>query len=68
MHSKVEMMGYLTMYKSKNRYFCRKFVFFRGGRALRLNESHNHFIDDIDMATDRFIEYLNNQIFDYKFL
>jgi len=34
----------------------------------RSNITHNHFIDDIDKATDRFIEYLNNQIFDYKFL
>ena len=34
MHSKVEMMGYLTMYKSKNRYFGRKFLFFRGGGPL----------------------------------
>ena len=46
MHSKVEMMGYLTMYKSKNRYLCRKFHFFRGGRPLSTTEITKE-LDDV---------------------
>lgn len=37
-------------------------------KAGRSNVSHNQFIDNIDTATDEFVGYLGNQIFDYKFL
>lgn len=30
--------------------------------------THNQFIDDIDKATNQFVKFLNNQIFDYKLL
>lgn len=30
--------------------------------------SHNRFIDDIDKATDEFVDYLNNTTFNYSFL
>jgi len=36
-------------------------------KAGRTNVSHNTFIDDIDKATDKFIGFLNDTIFDYKF-
>ena len=34
----------------------------------RVNITHNHFIDDIDKATNKFVSFLNNQSFDYKFM
>jgi len=37
-------------------------------KAGREHESHNRFMGSIDKITDRFVEYLNNTIFDYKFL
>lgn len=33
----------------------------------RSNVTHNRFIEDIDKATDEFIDFLETQIFDYKF-
>jgi len=36
-------------------------------KAGRTNITHNHFIDDIDKATTKFIAFLNSQSFDYKF-
>ena len=35
MHSKVQIMGYLAMYKSQNWYFWRKLLFFDPGGALK---------------------------------
>ena len=37
MHSKVQIMGYLAMYKSQNWYFWRKLLFFDPGGALKKN-------------------------------
>lgn len=37
-------------------------------KAGREHESHNRFMGNIDKMTDRFIKYLNNTLFDYKFL
>jgi transposase len=37
-------------------------------KAGRTAVTHNHFIENIDKATDQFVQYLNNQTFDYKFL
>jgi len=37
-------------------------------KAGREHESHNRFMGNIDKMTDRFVDYLNNTIFDYKFL
>lgn len=37
-------------------------------KAGREYESHNRFMGNIDKMTDRFVDYLNNTIFDYKFL
>ena len=34
----------------------------------RSHVTHNAFIDNIDKATDQFIQFLNNEHFDYKFL
>jgi transposase len=34
----------------------------------RSNISHNEFIENIDLATDRFVKYLNETFFDYQFL
>ena len=36
MHSKVQIMGYLAMYKSQNWYFWRKLLFFTRGGPLRI--------------------------------
>ncbi len=33
----------------------------------RYNITHNNLIDNIDKVTGRFIPFLNNTIFDYKF-
>ena len=33
----------------------------------RLNIRHNDFIDNIGKTTDKFIRFLNDTIFDYKF-
>ena len=37
-------------------------------KAGRANITHNHFIDDIDKATTKFVSFLNSQSFDYKFV
>lgn len=37
-------------------------------KAGREYESHNRFMGNIDKMADRFVDYLNNTIFDYKFL
>ncbi len=37
-------------------------------KSGRSNVSRNRFIDNIDIATDEFVGFLNEQIFDYKFL
>lgn len=37
-------------------------------KAARANASHNLFIQDIDKATDKFVRYLNDNFFEYKFL
>ena len=34
----------------------------------RSNITHNRFIDDIDQATDEFVNYLNSETFNYSFL
>ena len=34
----------------------------------RAKITHNVFIEDIDRATDQFVEYLNQSKFEYKFL
>ncbi len=36
-------------------------------KTWRSNITHNNFIDNIDKATDKFIRFLNDTIFDYKF-
>lgn len=36
-------------------------------KAGRSKVTHNQFIENIDLATDAFIKYLNNTIFDYNF-
>jgi transposase len=36
-------------------------------KAGRANTTHNKFIDNIDTATDEFVAYLNNSIFNYAF-
>lgn len=37
-------------------------------KAGRAKITHNVFIEDIDQATDQFVDYLNKTKFDYKFL
>lgn len=37
-------------------------------KSGRTQVTHNHFIEDIDKATNQFIRFLNNSFFDYKFL
>jgi len=37
-------------------------------KAGRAKVTHNVFIEDIDLATDQFVEYLNQSKFEYKFL
>ena len=36
-------------------------------KAGRSNVTHNKFIDNIDRATDDFVDFLNKSVFDYKF-
>lgn len=36
-------------------------------KAGRSTITHNKFIENIDLATDEFVKYLNNTIFDYNF-
>jgi transposase len=37
-------------------------------KAGRANVTHNTFIENIDSATDQFLNYLNETVFEYKFL
>lgn len=37
-------------------------------KAGRSNVTHNNFIENIDTATDQFVNFLNNQKFNYSFL
>jgi len=37
-------------------------------KAGRSHVSHNEFIENIDQATNRFVKYLNDSFFEYKFL
>jgi transposase len=37
-------------------------------KAGRAQVTHNNFISDIDKASNQFLHYLNNTVFDYKFL
>ena len=36
-------------------------------KAGRSKVTHNQFIENIDLATNEFVKYLNNTVFDYKF-
>lgn len=37
-------------------------------KAGRTNVTHNTFIENIDKATDQFLNYLNETFFEYKFI
>lgn len=37
-------------------------------KAGRVNVTHNRFLENIDTATDEFVSFLNNKVFEYGFL